>query len=55
MGKMLSSSWCYLKIYTADKNFTRPPVAQVAPNINSAKNEMNNKKYEIRLKKLEIR
>ena len=34
LGKLLSSSWCFLKIYTADKNFTRPPVALVAPNIN---------------------
>ena len=25
----------YWKVYTADKNFTRPPVAPVAPNINS--------------------
>ena len=30
------SSWCFLTIYTADKNFTQPPVALVAPNINSA-------------------
>ena len=35
LGKLLSSSWCFLKIYTADKNFTRPLVAPVAPNINS--------------------
>ena len=35
LGKLLSSSWCFLKIYTADKNFTRPPVALVVPNINS--------------------
>ena len=34
LGKF-SSSWCFLKIYTADKNFTQPPVAPVAPNINS--------------------
>ena len=26
----------FLKIYTTDKNFTRPPVAPVAPYINSA-------------------
>ena len=35
LAKLLSSSLCFLKIYTADKNFTRPPVAPVAPNINS--------------------
>ena len=35
LGKLLSSSRCFLTIYTADKNFARPPVAPVAPNINS--------------------
>ena len=33
--KFQRSSHCFWKIYTADKNFTRPPVAPVAPNINS--------------------
>ena len=32
LGKLLSSLRCFLKIYTADRNFTRPPVA---PNIKS--------------------
>ena len=36
LGKLLSSFWCLLKIYTADKNLTQPLVAPVAPNINSA-------------------
>ena len=30
--KLLRNLWCFLKICSADKNFTRPPVA---PNINS--------------------
>ena len=37
LGKLGSSSWCYLKIYTADKKFTWPPVA---PNINSERSPM---------------
>ena len=27
--------WCFLNMYTTEKNFTRPQVARVAPNINS--------------------
>ena len=36
LGKLLSSCWCFLNIYRTDENFTPPPVALVAPNINSA-------------------
>ena len=36
LGKLPSTLWCFMIIYTADKNFTWPPVAPVAPNINSA-------------------
>ena len=35
MHQMRCERESFLKIYTADKNFTRPPVAPVAPNINS--------------------
>ena len=35
LAKLISSLLCFLKIYTADKNFTRPLVTLVAPNINS--------------------
>ena len=35
LGKLPSTLWCFMIIYTADKNLTRPPVAPVAPNINS--------------------